>query len=266
MPTLPANGATIHYTERGPADAPPVILLHGFPLDARMWAAQLDTLPVTHRVVTPDFRGFGQSPPAGPFTLDHLADDVHALAQQLRLSRFVLAGLSMGGYVALAYAKKYPDTLRALILLDTQAAADTPESRQNRDRLIAAAREHGPKPVADAMLQKMIPESTAKNRPQVVRDLRQMMDGANPESMANALAAMRDRPDHTSTLSTIQVPTLIVVGDQDAITPPEVAKKMQEKIPNAQLKIITGAGHMTPMEQPEQVNTTLTDFLHKLPA
>lgn len=266
MPTAQVNGATIHYTEQGRPDAPPVLLLHGFPLDSRMWSAQLEPLAQNARVIAPDFRGFGQSPPAGPFTLEELADDIHALARQLHLPKFVLAGLSMGGYVSLAYVKKYPDTLRALILVDTQAGADTPEAKQNRDRLIAAAREHGAKPIADAMQQKMIPESTAKNRPQVVRDLRQMMDNANPQTLAYALTAMRDRPDHTATLATITVPTLILVGDQDAITPPDVAKKMQEKIPGAQLKIITGAGHMSPMEQPAQVNTALTDFLHKLPA
>ena len=265
MPTVPINGATIHYSERGRPDAPAIILLHGFPLDARMWAAQLEPLAQSSRVIAPDFRGFGQSPPAGPFTLEQLADDVHALATQLRLGRFVLAGLSMGGYVSFAYAKKYPDTLRALILLDTQAGADTPEAKQNRDRLIAAAKEHGAKPIADAMQQKMLPESTVKNRPQVVRDLRQMMDNANPETLAYALTAMRDRPDHTATLPTLKVPTLILVGEQDAITPPDVARKMQEKIPSAQLKIITGAGHMSPMEQPAQVNTALTDFLHHLP-
>src|SRR6476620_11435316 len=117
MPTLPVNGATLHYTQRGPADAPAIILLHGFPLDSRMWAAQLEPLAQSSRVIAPDFRGFGQSPPAGPFTLEELADDVHALARQLHLPKFVLAGLSMGGYVSLAYVKKYPGTLRALILV-----------------------------------------------------------------------------------------------------------------------------------------------------
>jgi pimeloyl-ACP methyl ester carboxylesterase len=115
------------------------------------------------------------------------------------------------------------------------------------------------------MLQKMIPESTAKTRPQVVRDLRQMMESANPESMAQALAAMRDRPDHTPPLPANTVPTLIIVGDHDAITPPEIARKMQERMPHARLKIITGAGHMSPMEQPEQVNAAITDFLRTLP-
>jgi 3-oxoadipate enol-lactonase len=264
MPNLTLNGASIHYTEQGPPTATPLLLLHGFPMDARMWAAQLPDLAAHTRVIAPDFRGFGQSAPTGPFTLDQLADDVHALAEHLRLKNFVLAGLSMGGYVALAYVKKYPGTLRGLILIDTQAGADTPESKQNRDRLIATAREHGTKPVADAMLGKLIPEATAKSRPQLVRDLRQMMDTTPPQTVAHALAAMRDRADHTATLSTINVPTLIIVGDQDAITPPDIARRMQEKIPGSQLKIITGSGHMSPMEQPAQVNAAMSDFLHRL--
>jgi 3-oxoadipate enol-lactonase len=264
MPTATLNDTTLHYTEQGPAHATPLVLLHGFPLDSRMWASQLPDLASHARVIAPDFRGFGQSTPTGPFTLDQLADDVHALADHLRLKNFVLAGLSMGGYIALAYVKRYPDTLRGLILVDTQAGADSHESRQNRDRMIAAAREHGTRPVADAMLGKLIPEATAKSRPQLVRDLRQMMDTTSPQTVAHALAAMRDRADHTATLSTIDVPTLIVVGDQDAITPPDVARKMQEKIPASQLKIITGSGHMSPMEQPAQVNAAISDFLVRL--
>jgi pimeloyl-ACP methyl ester carboxylesterase len=264
MPNLTLNGASTHYTDQGTSNPTPLVLLHGFPLDSRMWAAQSNDLASHARVIAPDFRGFGRSAPTGPFSLDQLADDAHALVDLLGLKNFVLAGLSMGGYVALAYVKKYPGTLRGLILIDTQAGADTPESRQNRDRLIATTREHGAKPVADAMLGKLIPEATAKSRPQLVRDLRQMMDATNPQTIAHALAAMRDRADHTATLATIDIPTLIVVGDQDAITPPDVARRMQEKIPGAQLKVVTGSGHMSPMEQPAQVNAATSDFLLRL--
>src|SRR5437868_8707627 len=122
MPTKTVNGATINYTDKGEGHA--ILLVHGFPLSNRMWMSQIDALSATHRVIAPDLRGFGHSPPAGPFTMESLADDLHALAQELRLVPFVLAGLSMGGYVSLAYVRKYPDTLRALILLDTKAEAD----------------------------------------------------------------------------------------------------------------------------------------------
>src|SRR5258706_1257775 len=109
------------------------MLVHGFPLSNRMWTNQIDALSAKHRVIAPDLRGFGQSPPAGPFTIETLADDIHALAQELRLEPFVLAGLSMGGYIALAYMRKYPRTLRALILLDTKAEGDTAEGREGRE-------------------------------------------------------------------------------------------------------------------------------------
>jgi 3-oxoadipate enol-lactonase len=215
-------------------------------------------------VVVPDFRGFGQSPETSPFSIEQLADDTHGLVEKLGLGKIVLCGLSMGGYVALAYAKKYAQTLRGLILLDTTAQADTEDKKQNRDRMIAIAQERGSKPIADAMLGKLIPEETARSRPQLARMLRDMMEGTRPETIAHALAAMRDRPDQTSMLGQIKAPTLIGVGDQDAITPPDVARAMHAKIPGSQLRIFIGSGHMSPMEQTEQVNAAIAEFLSKL--
>jgi pimeloyl-ACP methyl ester carboxylesterase len=151
--------------------------------------------------------------------------------------------------------------LRGLILLDTTAQADTEEKRQNRDRMIEIVNERGSKPIADAMLGKLIPEETARNRPQLAKTLRDMMEGTRPQTIAHALAAMRDRPDQTATLGKIKVPTLVGVGDQDAITPPDVARGTAEKIPGAQLRVFTGSGHMSPMEQAEQVNAAIAQFL-----
>jgi pimeloyl-ACP methyl ester carboxylesterase len=163
--------------------------------------------------------------------------------------------------VALAYAKKYQETLRGLILLDTKAEGDSAEGKENRDRMIAIANERGSKPIADAMLGKLIPAETAHNRPQLARALREMMESTRPQTIAHALAAMRDRPDQTPMLAGIKVPTLIGVGDQDAITPPDVARSMHEKIPGSQLRIFTGSGHMSAMEQAEQVNAAMGQFL-----
>ncbi|HEY7118817.1 MAG TPA: alpha/beta fold hydrolase [Tepidisphaeraceae bacterium] len=261
MPTANINGVTIHYIEKGDPNAPPIVLLHGFPLSADMWVAQIEALSPRHRVIAPDFRGFGRSGPTGPFSIEQLADDVHALIGQLKLGKVILAALSMGGYVALAYVKKYQGTLASLILIDTKAEGDSADGRANRDRLIATAREHGAKAIGDAMLPKLIPESAAKSRPQLVRDLRAMTDTTDPQTLAHALAAMRDRPDQTASLASIAVPTLILVGDQDAITPPDVARAMHEKIPRSQLKVIAGSGHMSPMEQPAQVNVAIEQFL-----
>jgi len=260
MPTATLNGASIHFRDKG--KGMPVLLLHGFPLSHRMWDAQVDALAVNDRAIAPDFRGFGQSTnPEGAFTIEKLADDVHALVQHLGLGAFVLGGLSMGGYVALAYAAKYPATLRGLMLFDTKAEGDSDEARQTRDKMIELTRRQGARPVATTMLGKLIPESSAEGRPQLVRDLKQMMESTNPETIAHALAAMRDRPDYTSTLGRIAVPTLIVVGEEDAITPPEVMTLLHEQIPQSVMQTIPSSGHMTPMEQPQLVTHAIEGYL-----
>jgi pimeloyl-ACP methyl ester carboxylesterase len=262
------NGATISYRDEG--HGPAVLLLHGFPLDGRMWDAQVPALAASgHRVIAPDFRGFGRSqPPAGAFSIESLADDVHALAQQLIGATgmpFVLAGLSMGGYVSLAYARKYTDTLRALVLVDTKAESDTPEGKEGRAKMIQLAREKGSVAIGDAMQPKLLSPDTIQHKPAIVKALRAMTD-ANPAiTLEHALAAMRDRPDQSDLLPKLKVPTLIVVGDGDVITPPAVAESMQRAIPGgAHLAVIRGAGHMSPMEQPEQVNRNLIAFLSRI--
>lgn len=260
-----AVASTLHVDVTGRPTKGTLVLLHGFPLHGGMWQAQREALASAAggwQVIVPDQRGFGRSAEAGPFTIEQLADDVHdAIVQERGLGKIVLAGLSMGGYVALAYAKKYAQTLRGLILLDTKAAGDDAEGKVNRDRMIVIAKEKGSKPIADAML---IPEETAQNRPQLAKMLRDMMESIRPQTIVHALAAMRDRPDQTGMLGQIVVPTLIGVGDQDVITPPDVARGMHERIPGSQLRIFIGSGHMSPMEQPEQVNSAIAEFLSKL--
>jgi 3-oxoadipate enol-lactonase len=261
MPTLAVNGVEISFTQSGDGRAPAVVLLHGFPLSGAMWSPQVAPLAARHRVIVPDFRGFGHSAQTGPFTIERLADDVHALAQSLKLGKFVLAGLSMGGYVAIAYAKKYPATLRGLILLDTKAEADTPETKAGRDKSIATVREKGASAIADAMLPRLIPPESIERRPQLARELRRMMEATRPETIAHALAAMRDRPDLSAALPSFATPTLVIVGEKDGITPPDVTKKTADQIPRAMHKVIAGAGHMSNMEQPEQVTAAIEAFL-----
>jgi pimeloyl-ACP methyl ester carboxylesterase len=264
MPTTAINAATLHYREKGHG-APAVVLLHGFPLDGRMWEAQLDALAARNRVIVPDMRGFGQSqPPAGPFTIESFADDVHVLARQLGAVPFVLAGLSMGGYISLAYARKYRETLRALILVDTKAEGDTAEGKEGRAKMIQLARDKGSVAIGDAMQPKLLSPDTIQHKPAIVKALRAMTDNNPPITLEHALAAMRDRPDRSDLLPTLKLPTLILVGDADSITPPSVAESMHRAIPGSQLTIIRGAGHMSPMEQPEQVNRALLAFLSNL--
>ena len=263
MPTQPVNGVQLHYTEHG--SGTPVVLLHGFPLDSRMWEAQVTALAAAgHRVIAPDLPGFGQSRSDRPFTLESLADDIHALLAAVGALPCALAALSMGGYVALAYAKKYPADLRALMLVDTKAEADTAEGKQGRDKMIELVRKEGSRAIADQMMPKMLAKDAAEQRPQTAQALRKIMEACPPKTIEHALGAMRDRPDRSGELSSIKVPTLVVVGDADAITPPGVAESMAQKIPGAQLVTIRGAGHMSPMEQPEQVNRALKSFLERV--
>lgn len=264
MPTVSTPAAVLHCIDKGPATAPAVVLLHGFPVHAGMWAAQLDALSDTHRVIALDARGFGGSPRTGPYSIDTLADDVHALQRELNLGRFALAGLSMGGYVALAYASKYAQDLRGLVLVDTKPEADNAEAKETRTKSAQTARQQGAKPIADTMLPKLIGQTTANTRPQVVAALRQMMEAADPEAIALAQEAMRDRPDRTAMLGSIAVPTLVVCGDADTITPPDLMRKMHQAIPNSRFELIPQSGHMTPMEQPEAVTRAMEAFLGTL--
>jgi pimeloyl-ACP methyl ester carboxylesterase len=262
MATRDLNGVQLHYTEQG--SGRPVLLVHGFPLDVRMWDAQVPALAAAGwRVIAPDLRGFGGSLSETPFTLESLADDVHALAAGVGAIPFVFVGLSMGGYVALAYARKYPADLRALVLVDTKAEADTAEGKQGRAKMIELARKEGSKAVADQMMPKMLAKDAADQRPQTAQALRRIMEACPPKTIEHALAAMRDRPDRSGELAQIKVPTLVIVGESDAITPPAVAESMVSKLPGAQLVVIKGAGHMSPMEQPEQVNRAIKSFLDR---
>jgi len=231
----------------------PLVLLHGFPLDRRMWEAQVAELSSQWRVIAPDLRGFGQSVSEEPFTIESLADDVHQLLAGMNAIPCILGGLSMGGYTALAYVRKYPADLRGLILVDTKAAADDPQQREGRAKMIELVRREGARAVADQML--------PRTRPAIARAVRAMMEACPAKTIEHALAAMRDRPDRTAELASISIPSLIVVGDADVITPVAVAQSMQMQIPNAMLAVIRGAGHMTPMEQPGQVNQALRRFV-----
>jgi len=261
MPMANVNGNATHYVDKGDGTAGTILLLHGFPLNGTMWKPQVEALSAKWRVIAPDFRGFGESAETQAFSIEGLAEDVHALAKELGLHKFFLAGLSMGGYVALAYVKKYAATLRGLMLLDTKAEPDTADGKVNRDRMIAIVKDRGAKPIADAMLPKLVPAEVIQHRPQLVRELRQMMEQTRPQTIAHALAAMRDRPDRSEELEKIEVPTLVIVGEKDSITPPEVMKAMAQKIPGAELRVIVGAGHMSNMEQASQVNGVIEQFV-----
>lgn len=263
MPSETVNGVTLAYDQRG--EGLPVVLVHGFPLDSRMWANQAQALASKYRVITPDLRGFGRSPSNEPFTIEALADDVHALLERVGALPCVLAGFSMGGYVALAFAKKYPAELRGLILVDTRAEGDTAEGKAGRQKSVELVRQGGSKAIADQMLPKLLVPEDQRRGPKVAEVVRQMIESCPPLTIEHALIAMRDREDYSRTLPSIAVPTLILVGEKDAITPTAMSRAMHEAIPRSQLAVIPDAGHMSPLENPDDVNRALQGFLRSLP-
>jgi pimeloyl-ACP methyl ester carboxylesterase len=239
-----------------------VVLLHGFPFNRSLWREQVAALSQNYRVVTPDLRGFGESSVVDePATMELLAQDVAALLDELGLGRVALGGLSMGGYVALSFYRQFPRRVRALILADTRPQADTEEARANRETLAQRALAEGMQPVVDAMLPKLLAPATQQERPETVARLREMMLATPPAGAAAALRGMALRRDQTDLLPNIIAPTLIIVGSEDAITPPSDAELMHREIRGARLERIEGAAHCSNLEDPQAFNTSLLKFL-----
>ena len=264
MPSIDIDGTRFNYSERGAGV--PLVLVHGFPLDNRVWDDQVAGLSDRFRVIAPDLRGFGQTKSEEPFSMGSLAEDLHRLLTKLNALPCVMAGLSMGGYVALAYDAKYATDLKGLILVDTRAEADTAEGKQGREKMICTVREFGSEAVANAMMPKMLAPDPEQCRPALLKKLRGIMEACPAKTIEHALVAMRDRRDCRDRLASIAVPTLIVVGEHDAITPVNVSEFMNREIPKSKLVVVKGAGHMSPMEQAEQVNRAVRGFVESIGA
>jgi pimeloyl-ACP methyl ester carboxylesterase len=242
----------------------PVVFLHGFPHHRGLWTAQVNALVDRARCIAPDLRGFGDTTAAPPWTMDRYADDVARLMEGARVDKAVIAGLSMGGYVALAFWRRYPRRVRALVLADTRPGPDAESAKQRRRELIALAREKGSQAVADAMIAGMVGKSTREKNPDVVEAVHSMLASAPEAGVIGALEAMMERPDSTPSLATIDVPTLIVVGDEDVLTPVSEAQAMQAAIPGSRMEVIAHAGHVSNVERPATFNHVLSEFLSAL--
>lgn len=232
-----------------------------------MWRDQIEMLEGHFQVIAPDLPGHGETPvPPGPATMEEMASNVSGVMDALGVSEAVVCGLSMGGYVTLALCRMLPERVRALVLVDTRAQADTEEGRANREQQAQKALNEGMAGITDTMLPKLFSPETVARRPQVVARVREMMLNTKPEGAAAALRGMAQRADHRSFLNQINVPTLIIVGNQDAITPVEDSETMQREIRGSELRIIEGAGHVSNLEQPEEFNRALLTFLQGLEA
>lgn len=242
----------------------PVVLLHAFPLNRSMWEPQIAALFGECRCIVPDLRGFGDSPKSGPYTMKRHADDVVALLDALQLEQAVIAGLSMGGYIALAMWRHHRNRVRALVLADTRAAADDAEGKKKRDDLIALARREGAAAVADKQITGLIGKSTREKQPELVDRVRLVMANESVDGIVGALEAMKARPDSTEMLKEIDVPTLVVVGGEDVVTPVKEARAMHVAIRDSRLEIIPAAGHLSNLERPAAFNAALSDFVGSL--
>lgn len=259
-----AGQVALQVTERG--RGMPVLLVHGFLLDHTMWDAQIAHLSDRYHVIAPDLRGSGGSQvSSGTVTIEQMADDLDALLGALEISEpIVFCGLSMGGYVAFQFWRKYRLRLRGLVLSDTRAVADTSEAAALRLKMAEEVLRDGTLGAAEAMLPKIFAPSTFQNRPAAVDFFRQKILAATPEGVAAALHGLAERPDVSDYLPRLALPTLILVGEHDAISTVDEMRGMAQAIPGSEFVVIPDAGHLTPVENPAAFNAALKRFLARI--
>jgi 3-oxoadipate enol-lactonase len=260
MSRVRLRGIEVGYDEAGEGAA--VVLLHGYPFNRSLWREQVETLAADHRVIAPDLRGHGETTAGeGPATMDEMAADVAALMDELKIERATLGGLSMGGYVTLAFYRRFPSRVNALVLADTRPQADTEEGRRGREEQPQKILAQGIESIVDRFLEKVLTPATLAGRPEIVARVRRMITSTNRTGAANALRGMALRQDQTDLLPGINIPTLIVVGSEDQLTPPRDAELMHRLIPGSQLERIEGAAHVSNVERPAEFNRALKEFL-----
>jgi pimeloyl-ACP methyl ester carboxylesterase len=260
---------TISYFDSAPGDAHAnvLVLIHAFPLGAGMWEGQPHALPPGWRLIAPDLRGFGGSTidtPDDDASIDDYAVDVVDLLHELHIASSVIGGCSMGGYAALAVVRRAPERVRALMLIDSRAGADTPEGRANRRGMLALLDREGPTGVARDMMPKLLGKTTLSERPDVEPLVRRLVKQQSAAAVRGGILRMMTRPASADVLENLTVPLLIVVGEEDTLTPPEEARAMAALQPNAELVVLPRTGHLPNLEDPEAFNQTLHAFLSRL--
>ena len=240
-----------------------ILFIHGFPFDHRMWRHQLTGL-ARWQCIAPDLRGTraGVVPSApSAYTMTTYADDLVALLDRAQIRQATVCGLSMGGYIIFELFRRHPHRVRGAILCNTKATADTPEAKRGRDALASKAQREGAPAVAAELVPKVLARETQQQRGDVVREVTEMIERQPVAGIVGALHALRERPDSTPLLDRIQIPVLVVAGDDDQIAPAVGMKEMAEKIAGAEFVLIPSAGHLAPLEQPDAVNHAITRFL-----
>ena len=258
------RGHSVRYLSGGDPDSPRVlVLLHPFPVGIATWQPQLDAFP-DWRVIVPALPGFDGSDLYGESTVDAFAAHVDDCVSALGITQAVFGGLSMGGYVLLALWRRRRSLIKGMLLADTRGGADSPEARGARQKMLDTLAASGPGVIAEDVLPKLLGETTRRERPDVVGLCRQRIESQPADAIASAIRAMMTRPDAGPSLSSIDVPTLILVGEEDVLTPPSEAEQLQRGIPGASLVRIPGAGHLSSLESPDAFNRAAADFLSSI--
>jgi len=258
-----SDDAELFYTVMG--DGPPVVLLHPFPANHKVWLPAAELLAGRYRLILPDLRGHGQSNPGdGPATMQKHAADLVRLAETCAFGKAVYAGVSIGGYILFELWRRHRDRVSGLILCDTRAGADSDEGRANRLKAADEVEKQGPVPFIDSMIPKLLGDTTRTTRPDLVERARKMMLEASAAGIAAVQRGMASRPDSTADLKTINVSTLVMVGAEDTLTPLSEAESMQRQITGSRLQVIPRAGHYAVFEQQEAAGKAIRGFLDGL--
>ena len=262
---VPAGDVELAVDVRG--EGLPVLFVHGFPFDRTVWRHQLATLSRVRRIAA-DFRGVGDSgapPGADGYSLARYADDLVAVLDAVGVRQAVLCGVSMGGYVIFELLRRHPERVKALILADTKPEPDSAEAKRGREELTQVAQREGQDAVIERLLPQLLAAATQATQPEVAGQVRKMAHRWSVPGLVGALRTLRDRPDSTDTLRGVRVPTLVLVGSEDQIAPPDTARAMAQLIPGAQCHVVPAAGHIAPLEQPLATSRVVADFLRALP-
>jgi len=259
------SNQAVSYIDEGSINDPAIIFIHGFPLNMSMWDKQIEELKKNYRVIAYDIRGHGNSDAGDDdFSIELFVNDLLSLMDTLRIDKTILCGFSMGGYIALNAIENYPERFVALLLCDTNCTEDKPEAKEKRMMAIESIKEKGLEQYADESLKKLFAPISLSKRIGEINIVKEMILKTSKQSIYKTLHALAERKETCSKLSEIKVPVLIMVGKEDEITPPEVALLMQEKIKGSKLHIIEQAGHLSNIENSDEFNEHLIEFISLL--
>ncbi len=262
--TIPVNNFQLSYDDVGDGSIP-IIFLHGYPFDKTMWYNQLDFLKFSYRLISCDIRGFGKSTDEETsLSIDLFTDDLIKFMDKLGIDKAIICGLSMGGYIALNAIKRFPNRFKGLILCDTQCIADTPEVKEKRYKTIEVIEGGGIANFTEGIIESVFHKDSIANKKELIGEIRSVVLANSEHIIKQGLVALAERSETCSILNKITVPTLIICGREDGVTPPAQSEMMNETIKGSELKVIDHAGHVSNLEQPHDFNQHLLDFLGRI--